>query len=112
MASCPAAESIPEGLEGHVVSGNRPLGGPTNNNIYMLASVVPPGRNTTDVMFVRSTDGGVTFSAPQRSMTIPLIPSKWHWFGTFSVAPMVGSMLSGMTRAMLPITQIPSYFIP
>ena len=33
-------------------------GGPTNNNIYMLASVVPTGRSTTDVMFVRSTDGG------------------------------------------------------
>ena len=38
-------------------------------------------------MFVRSTDGGLTFSAPHRSMTIPLTTSKWHWFGTFSVAP-------------------------
>ena len=51
-------------------------GGPTNNNIYMLASVVPPGRSTTDVMFVRSTDGGVTFSAPRRSMTIRLTPAS------------------------------------
>ena len=38
----------------------------TNNNIYMLASVVPSGRSTTDVMFVRSTDGGLTFSAPRQ----------------------------------------------
>ena len=62
-------------------------GGPTNNNIYMLASVVPSGRSTTDVMFVRSTDGGVTFSAPHKINDDPVNPSKWHWFGTFSVAP-------------------------
>jgi hypothetical protein len=53
----------------------------------MLASVVPPGRSTTDVMFVRSTDGGLTFSAPQKINDDPVNPSKWHWFGTFSVAP-------------------------
>ena len=62
-------------------------GGPTNNNIYMLASVVPPGRSTTDVMFVRSTDDGATFSAPVKINDDPVNPSKWHWFGTFSVAP-------------------------
>src|SRR5439155_1488779 len=53
----------------------------------MLASVVPSGRNKTDVMFVRSTDGGHTFSAPQKVNDDPVNPSKWHWFGTFSVAP-------------------------
>src|SRR5439155_1646987 len=62
-------------------------GGSTNNNIYMLASVIPPGRSTTDVMFVRSTDGGLTFSAPHRVNDDPVNPSKWHWFGTFAVAP-------------------------
>ena len=62
-------------------------GGSTNNNIYMLASVVPSGRSTTDVMFVRSTDDGLTFSAPQKINDDPVNPSKWHWFGTFSVAP-------------------------
>ena len=62
-------------------------GGSTNNNIYMLASVVPNGRSTTDVMFVRSTDGGLTFSAPKKINDDPVNPSKWHWFGTFSVAP-------------------------
>ncbi len=62
-------------------------GGSTNNNIYMLASVVPNGRSTTDVMFVRSTDGGLTFSAPKRINDDPVSNSKWHWFGTFSVAP-------------------------
>jgi hypothetical protein len=53
----------------------------------MLASVVPPGRSTTDVMFTRSTDGGLTFSAPHKVNDDPVNPSKWHWFGTFSVAP-------------------------
>ena len=53
----------------------------------MLASVVPSGRSTTDVMFVRSTDGGLTFSAPHKINDDPVNPNKWHWFGTFSVAP-------------------------
>ena len=38
-------------------------------------------------MFARSTDGGLTFSAPHRINDDPVIPNKWHWFGTFSVAP-------------------------
>jgi hypothetical protein len=77
----------PAGLDGMLFLAIDHSGGPTNNNIYMLASVVPPGRSTTDVMFVRSTDGGVTFSAPKRVNDDPVNPSKWHWFGTFSVAP-------------------------
>jgi len=60
-------------------------GGPTNNNIYMLASVSSGGG--TDVMFARSTNGGASFSAPQRINDDPINPNKWHWFGTLSVAP-------------------------
>jgi len=77
----------PAGLTGQLFLAVDRSGGPTNNNIYMLASVIPPGRSTTDVMFVRSTDGGLTFSAPQKVNDDPVNPSKWHWFGTFSVAP-------------------------
>src|ERR1051325_4858701 len=77
----------PAGLDGMLFLAIDKSGGPTNNNIYMLASVVPPGRSTTDVMFVRSTDGGLTFSAPVRVNDDPVNPRKWHWFGTFSVAP-------------------------
>jgi len=77
----------PGGLAGMSFLAIDRSGGPTNNNIYMLASVVPPGRSTTDVMFARSTDGGVTFSAPQKVNDDPVNPNKWHWFGTFAVAP-------------------------
>src|SRR5207253_3680463 len=60
----------------------------TNNNIYMLASVQPTGAsNGTDVMFVRSTNGGQTFSTPRRINDDPINHSKWHWLGTLSVAP-------------------------
>ena len=77
----------PAGLDGMVFLAIDRSGTATNNNIYMLASVVPSGRSTTDVMFVRSTDGGLTFSAPRRINDDPVNPSKWHWFGTLSVAP-------------------------
>src|SRR6266508_3229314 len=77
----------PGGLAGQAFLAIDRSGGSTNNNIYMLASVVPSGRSTTDVMFVRSTDGGLTFSAPLKINDDPVNPSKWHWFGTFSVAP-------------------------
>src|SRR6516162_8967095 len=63
-------------------------GGSTNNNVYMVASVIPTGAsNGTDVMFARSTDGGQTFSAPQRLNDDPINHNKWHIFGTPSVAP-------------------------
>ncbi len=76
----------PGGLAGMLFLAIDRSGGPTNNNIYMLASAEPSGRTTTDVMFVRSTDGGLTFSAPHR-INDDGLTNKWHWFGTFSVAP-------------------------
>ena len=76
----------PEGLAGQVFLAVDRSGGATNNNIYMLCSVLPAGRSTTDVMFVRSTDGGLSFSTPVR-VNDDGLNNKWHWFGTFSVAP-------------------------
>ena len=76
----------PGGLDGQAFLAVDHSGTATNDNVYMLASVQPPGRSTTDVMFARSTDGGATFSAPVR-VNDDDNPSKWHWFGTFSVAP-------------------------
>ena len=83
------AEPInPEGLVGQVFLAVDRSGTSTNNNVYMLASVQPIGFSTgSDVMFVRSTDGGTTFSAPRRVNDDPVNHAKWHWFGTLSVAP-------------------------
>ena len=75
----------PGGLAGQMFIAVDRSGGPTNNNIYMLSSVSPGGG--TNVMFVRSTDGGLTFSAPHRINDDPVNSSKWHYFGTISVAP-------------------------
>ena len=83
------AEPInPEGLVGQVFLAVDRSGTTTNDNVYMLASVQPPGfTNGSDVMFVRSTNGGITFSAPRRINDDPVNHAKWHWFGTLSVAP-------------------------
>ena len=78
----------PEGLVGQVFLAVDRSGTSTNNNVYMLASVQPTGFTTgSDVMFVRSTDGGRTFSTPRRINDDPVNQAKWHWFGTLSVAP-------------------------
>jgi hypothetical protein len=78
----------PEGLVGQVFLAVDRSDTSTNNNVYMLASVQPSGfTNGSDVMFVRSTNGGSTFGAPRRINDDPVNHSKWHWFGTLSVAP-------------------------
>lgn len=78
----------PGGLVGQVFLTVDRSGTVTNNNVYMLASAQPTGFSTgSDVMFVRSTNGGQTFSAPRRINDDPVNHAKWHWFGTLSVAP-------------------------
>ena len=60
--------------------------GPGRGNVYVLASLARNNGDPGDVMFSKSTDGGVTFSLPQR---INNDPSDYNtqWFGTMSVAP-------------------------
>jgi hypothetical protein len=78
----------PDGLSGQVFVAVDRSGTSTNNNVYMLASVIPTVSSSgSDVMFVRSSDGGATFSAPVRVNDDPVNHNKWHWFGTLSVAP-------------------------
>jgi hypothetical protein len=77
----------PGGLTAQIFLAVDRSGGSTNNNVYMLCSVQPPSYSTgTDVMFARSTDGGASFSTPVR-INDDATTNKWHWFGTFSVAP-------------------------
>jgi hypothetical protein len=77
----------PGGLAGQIFVAVDRSGGPTNDNVYMIASTSSNGSNGTNVMFARSTDGGATFSTAQRVNDDPVNPSKWHWFGTLAVAP-------------------------
>jgi hypothetical protein len=81
-------EINPEGLAGQVFLAVDRSGTSTNNNIYMLASLLPDDFTArTNVMFAKSTDGGATFSAPRKINDDPVNPAKWHWFGALSVAP-------------------------
>jgi hypothetical protein len=84
-----ASQSInPVGLVGQVYLAVDRSGTATHNNIYMLASVLPnTASGGTDVMFARSTDGGLSFTPPVRINNDPPNPQKWHWFGTMAVAP-------------------------
>jgi hypothetical protein len=78
----------PGGLAGQIFLAVDRSGTATNNNIYMLATVQQfSASNGSDIMFSRSTDGGLTFSTPQRITDDPVNQSKWHWFGTLAVAP-------------------------
>jgi hypothetical protein len=77
----------PGGLIGQIFLAVDRSGSPTSNNIYMLCSVRPPSySNGTDVMIARSTNGGASFSTPVK-INDDATTNKWHWFGTFSVAP-------------------------
>jgi len=78
----------PGGLAGQIFLAVDRSGTATNNNIYMLATVQQfSASNGSDIMFSRSTDGGLTFSTPQRITDDPVNQNKWHWFGTLAVAP-------------------------
>ena len=78
----------PGGLAGQIFLAVDRSGTATNNYIYMVATVEQfSAANGSDVMFSRSTDGGLTFSAPHRINDDPVNQNKWHWFGTLAVAP-------------------------
>ncbi len=80
------ASPNPSGLLGQAWVGTDHSNGPNHGNIYVLGSVVPNNGDVLDVHFTRSTDGGVTWSAPQK-VNDDNSPGNWQWFGTMSVAP-------------------------
>jgi len=61
--------------------------GPRHGHLYVLSSVDPPGADPLDVMFARSTDGGITWSPPIRINDDSESNGAWQWFGTMSIAP-------------------------
>src|SRR5262249_24006958 len=75
----------PVGLLGQVWIAYDPRPQVPGGWLYVVCSVDPPGPDPLDVMFVRSTDGGQTWSAPQRLNTDNTL--GWQWGATMSVAP-------------------------
>ena len=90
-------------LDGNITSGGGPNPGgllgqawiATNHadnegrgEVYVLASVTRSSApDPLDVMFARSTDGGVTWTAPLRINDDDIDNGAYQWFGTLSVAP-------------------------
>ncbi len=77
----------PAGLLGQVQVAVNRSNTAYKGEVYVLGSVSPAIPDPLDVMFIRSTDGGQTFSTPIRVNDDPLLNDAFNWFGTFSVAP-------------------------
>ncbi len=76
----------PSGLLGQVFIEVDKSGGATHGNVYVLCSVDPPGVDPMDIHFIRSEDGGATWSNPVK-INDDIGTNAWQWFGTMSVAP-------------------------
>ncbi|MAT89518.1 MAG: hypothetical protein CMC35_02395 [Flavobacteriaceae bacterium] len=60
--------------------------GPGAGNVYVLASVERTNGDPADVMFSRSTDGGLTFE-PAIRLNTDIGNDAFQWMGTMAVAP-------------------------
>lgn len=77
----------PSGLLGQAWVDVDHSDGPGRGNVYLLASVVrTSSTDPADVMFSRSTDGGITWDEPVR-INDDISITNYQWFGTMSVAP-------------------------
>lgn len=77
----------PGGLLGQTSIAADTSGGPYHGNVYLLCSVQRYSNpDLLDVMFARSTDGGLIFSSPIK-INDDAGTSAYQWFGTMSVAP-------------------------
>jgi hypothetical protein len=76
----------PDGLLGQLWIAVDRSNGPRSGWVYVLASVETP-TDPVDVHFIRSTDHGVTWSAPVRVNDDAVGNGAYQWFGTMSVAP-------------------------
>lgn len=87
LSTCEPIVPNPRGLHGQVWIDVDRSTGPFRGSVYLLCSVDPPGPDPMDVMFVRSTDFGETWSTPTRINDDTPGTTSWQWFGTMSVAP-------------------------
>lgn len=81
------ADVNPAGLVGQAWIDTDNSDGPGDGNVYVLGSVFRfSNSDPADVMFARSTDGGVSFEPPVR-INIDNDDTSFQWMGTMSVAP-------------------------
>jgi hypothetical protein len=77
----------PGGLGGQTSIAVDTSNGPYHGNVYLLCSVERNSNpDPADVMFTRSTDGGVNWSSPVK-VNDDASTTAYQWFGTMSVAP-------------------------
>jgi hypothetical protein len=77
----------PVGLVGQANIDVDRSSGPGRDNVYVLASGYRMSTgDSADVMFAKSTDGGLTWGLPTRINDDPST-TNYQWFGTMSVAP-------------------------
>ncbi|BBA36435.1 hypothetical protein sS8_4505 [Methylocaldum marinum] len=60
--------------------------GPMRGNVYVLANLDPPGEDNLDIHFIRSGDGGKTWSEPVRVNDDKPSADHWQWFAMMGVA--------------------------
>ncbi len=77
----------PGGVLGKITIDTDTSNGPHGGNVYLLACVDPDGPDPGELHFSRSTDGGLTWSAPRRINDEPFGRNAFQWLGTMSVAP-------------------------
>jgi hypothetical protein len=81
------AQVNPVGLYGQVNIDVDRSNGPGQDNVYILAPVMRSSNgDPSDIMFSRSTDGGLTWSPAVRINDDNSV-NNTQWFGTMSVAP-------------------------
>ena len=76
----------PTGMLGQAWIAVDHSGSDTHGNVYLLGTIanISTG-DPADVVFTKSTDGGLTWSTPLRLHDD--LPGNWQWFGSMSVAP-------------------------
>ena len=78
----------PQGLLGQVEIKVDSSGGPFHGNVYVMAPVRASGLDPMDIHFIRSEDGGLTWSTPKRVNDDPAFAtSAWQWMAAMDVAP-------------------------
>lgn len=82
----------------YIATDFTPLGSFTNNNVYVVFQGDGRGADLVDVFFVRSTDGGVTWSLPRSINRTPAVTiggdptNNDNWQPSISVVPDTGQI--------------------